>query len=73
VILIIIFFNKKRKPKILKEHIEFILKIVKNNIMIRTKGIKKQLEKELNISISKSSINTILDKKNISFKKIINK
>lgn len=64
------FLNKKRKPKILKEHIEFILKIAKNNIMLHTKGIKKQIKKELNISISKSSINTILHKNNLSFKKI---
>ena len=55
------FINYKRKSKITKDIINYILKIVVENTFIRTRGIK--IKNNFNIDISESSIRTILHKK----------
>jgi transposase len=64
------FFNYKRKTKITKDIIDYILKIVAENTFIRTRGIKNKIKNDLKFNISQSSINIILHKNNISFKKV---
>jgi transposase len=46
------------------------LNLVKNDTLIRIKGIKNKLKDKFNISISESSIRNILQKNGITFKKI---
>ena len=57
------FINYKRKSKITKDIINYILKIVVENTFIRTRGIKNKIKNNFNIDISESSIRTILHKK----------
>ena len=64
------FFNYKRKSKITKDIIDYILKIVVENTFIRTRGIKNKIKNNFKIDVSLSSIRTILHKNNISFKKV---
>ena len=64
------FINNKRKTKIKKEHIEFIINLVKTDTFIRIKGIKRKITDLFNISISKTSIRNILKKNGITFKKV---
>lgn len=64
------FTNHKRKSKITKDVIDYILKIVVENTFIRARGIKNKIKNNFNIDISESSIRTILHKNNISFKKV---
>lgn len=49
------FINHKRKSKITKDIINYILKIVVENTFIRTRGIKNKIKNNFNIDISESS------------------
>jgi transposase len=64
------FINHKRTSIITSEMIKFIIDTVKKNTFIRINGIKNKIKNELKINISKTSINTILKKNNITFKKV---